>query len=572
MGSFAGFEELTYVNGTTPAINEVNLNKNESALANLMDEANYSNDMTFQPLLQHAHDRQCKAIELFDGITTWTYSGTYDATEEIGVPMGETGLKIAETDNSAGTIVAYKDITSIDLTTYNDGTPVDSSGLIMFYFYISDLTLLNYIQLELGTDATNYYRYRISTSIGTGWNLIQLQKSDFTTTGSPAGWDDVTRITIRYATNINASGSYIILNYLGIQAKDTSYYESNPYYWSDGAGNFTETPYIYSITNSIIYYDKRYNKYVNYNPWIDGTYGLDVYNNINSFSVKAEAYSRYTGSGLALLWYIDDDNFILITVMSSTLYISQMLGGSFSDLASTPLNDTLEFLDRMVLEVDRTPDNVIHAKLTVDGQASIYADAVPDFDIDEDGTISFVTYEANQRYSLTDFIVSTKQIAMPTFMTENILVKRKYVTETVTSSTTMQDDDELYFKFPPNCTYEIITKFVVTGSSSGDFKCKWVATGGVYQLTTRGCLGAGVGITSGTADTDCPMRDTSHNLTTEVAYGCDASFGIFVQERFLIKTGTEGGKLQLQWAQNSSYSTGTTVSTNSYLLAKKIGY
>jgi hypothetical protein len=155
----------------------------------------------------------------------------------------------------------------------------------------------------------------------------------------------------------------------------------------------------------------------------------------------------------------------------------------------------------------------------------------------------------------------------------------KSVAETVTSSTTLQDDDELVVTLSAGRSYDIeLVLAVTTGTTGADVKLAWATTGTVTQTSTRACFGPGrftKDAAAETSNTASPydsgmVRASRHNLTTSVAYGTDGSTASAILEKFTVSGGVSGGTLRLQWAQNVSSATATTVSTSSYLRATPV--
>lgn len=144
---------------------------------------------------------------------------------------------------------------------------------------------------------------------------------------------------------------------------------------------------------------------------------------------------------------------------------------------------------------------------------------------------------------------------------------KKAASETRTSTTTMQDDNDITFTLAKNGTYEIKCYFAASGSSVGNIKTEWSVSGGASQKSTRHCQGPGV---STTDSRDGTSRNTKHNLGTDVSYGIDGSRTSAIYETFLIETSGSDGTIQLRWAQNTSDASSTTLSTNSYAICTQI--
>lgn len=145
---------------------------------------------------------------------------------------------------------------------------------------------------------------------------------------------------------------------------------------------------------------------------------------------------------------------------------------------------------------------------------------------------------------------------------------RKAANESVTSSTTMQDDNDLVgIVLAPNQVYKVDFFPAATGAAAGDVKFAWTVTGTVAGLGTRTCLGSQTGTTDVTNNA---VRSSRHNLTTSVAYGVDGTATGMVWEAFLVEGGTLGGTLTLQWAQNTSNATATQLSTSTYMTIQEV--
>lgn len=143
---------------------------------------------------------------------------------------------------------------------------------------------------------------------------------------------------------------------------------------------------------------------------------------------------------------------------------------------------------------------------------------------------------------------------------------KKASSETVTSSTTLQNDDDIVFNLPEPGTYSIKALLTAAGATNGDIKIDWVASSGATQLTTRRCLGPAVGASDSTS---ASMRCSAHNLTTAVSYGTNESTVSVILEEFLVTTSATG-TVQMRWAQNASSATATTLSNNSYATIEQL--
>jgi hypothetical protein len=142
----------------------------------------------------------------------------------------------------------------------------------------------------------------------------------------------------------------------------------------------------------------------------------------------------------------------------------------------------------------------------------------------------------------------------------------KQATESVTSSTTLQNDDELVLTLLANRTYYVKVCLYVTGAAAGDVKVDWVL-GTVANTPLRFQSGPDTS-TSGVGATT--VRKTVNGMTTAVPYGLDGSIGSAIVEEFIVQCTTSNASLQMRWAQNGSSGTATQVQAGSFILATPI--
>lgn len=131
---------------------------------------------------------------------------------------------------------------------------------------------------------------------------------------------------------------------------------------------------------------------------------------------------------------------------------------------------------------------------------------------------------------------------------------RKPTTESVTSSTTLQNDDHFFFSVAANEIWVIQLILILTGSSAGDFSYGWTGPAGA-TLQNLAALAISVG--------DVIAWDYS---TTRGVGGGNTPF--LMNELAVI--GGTAGTVQFQWAQAVSNATATNVAANSVLLAHRV--
>lgn len=145
---------------------------------------------------------------------------------------------------------------------------------------------------------------------------------------------------------------------------------------------------------------------------------------------------------------------------------------------------------------------------------------------------------------------------------------RKTTDETVTSSATLQDDNHLTLTVEAQHTYEFRVFLLVDGGATGDLKTAFTfPTGATCHFTGHGPTTALASGSGGSAEFNGRQAATSGSTT--IAYGTSGSRLGIVLEGVLI-TGSTAGSFTLQWAQNTSDGTGTTLKSGSYMRTLKV--
>lgn len=136
--------------------------------------------------------------------------------------------------------------------------------------------------------------------------------------------------------------------------------------------------------------------------------------------------------------------------------------------------------------------------------------------------------------------------------------------ESVTSSTTMQDDNELFFAMDANSKYSFHGVISYEGGQTGDFKFQFTVPSGATgrrhslhaQSTATSCSSAGQNTWGG------PITTAVTGIGATGAQ-CEA-----IVDGFVSTAGT-AGTLQLQFAQDTSDVTATTIKAGSFLEWRK---
>lgn len=144
------------------------------------------------------------------------------------------------------------------------------------------------------------------------------------------------------------------------------------------------------------------------------------------------------------------------------------------------------------------------------------------------------------------------------------VVIRKTGDESVTSSTTLQDDDHLVFPIGANEIWHVRYALLYSASTAGDCKINvTVPSGGAYRLGILGLDASASGAT-GAFGTTTMTEVSGSNIRGGSGFSALAIFeGVIVN-------GATPGAVTLQFAQGTSDGTATTLLANSSLVAHRI--
>ncbi|MFD4527862.1 hypothetical protein ACFWP7_28810 [Streptomyces sp. NPDC058470] len=140
----------------------------------------------------------------------------------------------------------------------------------------------------------------------------------------------------------------------------------------------------------------------------------------------------------------------------------------------------------------------------------------------------------------------------------------KSTTETVTSSTTLQNDDELFLSAVANATYEVEMWLLHSSGTTGRFKGGWtVPASSTFAWGVHGA--ASTATTSPATDVLMQIRTSVENISLG---GANLSGTAAYIRGTLITAGT-AGTLQFQFAQVTSDAAATQVRNGSVLKIKR---
>jgi hypothetical protein len=139
--------------------------------------------------------------------------------------------------------------------------------------------------------------------------------------------------------------------------------------------------------------------------------------------------------------------------------------------------------------------------------------------------------------------------------------------ENRTSTTTVSSDANMYVTLAVGYWRVQLYAFA-SGDPAGDLRTAWTFSGGSGTGTSRACIGPSI---SATALDTTSGRFAGMGLGTLAAYGVVSGATAAIYEDLFMNV-TSSGTLSLQWAQNTSSSTATTLSTATHMFVTQLTY
>jgi len=144
----------------------------------------------------------------------------------------------------------------------------------------------------------------------------------------------------------------------------------------------------------------------------------------------------------------------------------------------------------------------------------------------------------------------------------SVVVKSKTGAESVTSSTTVQNDDHLFFDIPANQTWRAKYEILLTAAGSTDARLKFTLPSGATASATGTYARASDNSTTETSDATTEFVVTISNTANPTH---NALLCIYLR----VVNSSTAGTVQLQWAQGTSNATSLTFRNRSGLLASR---
>lgn len=557
MPEFGKFYQETFVDTTTPPINADRLNELERVVALADNELARTETVKFALLAKYMFLRNTKYVQAFSNSAIWTEAYPSQTTVSDSTNfnnLGNVSLQIMNDLATAGYMSVYDTHASKALNYFTDGVSLSSTDdFIVFVFYVSNATGISQIEFKFGDDFSNSYRI-IFSSYNTGWNVKYTKKSDFTTIGSPSGWQAITYTRISPYVEAGYSGAFVIFDFIQMVRMDADYSSYiNPFqkYWGSVTGwqNKFSIPTDYNL----LWYD--HNDHVEkigiMRPAATANRHLYLYSNVIEFIGKFEMYCKQAGETMSIFWYASAGAWAEVYISSDNFNLTVYDGATHTEQAS--LTNGLELNEKIYIYFEKEEDTFRAILIKEDELPIVCEYESSSISSDTDGDIMLGQDATTSLSLLTDFEIGNKKSCM--LKDENAIEYVRLGSELDDnqsfSNNSMADVTNLFAYIGAGKTYKLDLYLVCDcDSATPDIKLSWVNTN-CHLVTNRTVLGPAVGTTA-VGDTNVRMTELDH--TSEYAYGLEAGGNqTFIRESFILKCEDSfTGKIQLRAAQNTT--------------------
>ncbi|MDH2429310.1 hypothetical protein [Sphaerisporangium sp. TRM90804] len=137
--------------------------------------------------------------------------------------------------------------------------------------------------------------------------------------------------------------------------------------------------------------------------------------------------------------------------------------------------------------------------------------------------------------------------------------------KSITSTTTAQNDDQLFLQVQANTDYWLEAFLIYDGATGGDIKIGWsVPSGATLEWTSNG-------LTDGATSTaDDLWRRRRSAAQDEICGALGAGTNAVAMPEGLLRVASTAGPLRLRWAQGASSATSTIVKSGSLLMVSRM--
>ncbi len=145
----------------------------------------------------------------------------------------------------------------------------------------------------------------------------------------------------------------------------------------------------------------------------------------------------------------------------------------------------------------------------------------------------------------------------------NTRFARKPGIETVSSSATLQNDDDLFLSVDAGAMYLVNCVLFIASQTNADFQLDFTApSGATFAWTATAINQAGTQITD--------LYQGAYGIGSAPPSGGLGGVTAVTRIEGLYVGGANAGTLRLRWAQNTLQASGTSVLTNSWIYARQV--
>jgi hypothetical protein len=422
---FGKFTQLTFVDGSTPAINATNLNEMQRIIKLTDNELKRSQSFKLREYIKYMYYRNMSDIYYPNldssgwNIVNNTETGLSDETTNNLFSFS--ALKWTKKTNTAGTETINRTVSNIDLTKYGNNTISSTNDIIVFSFYVSNASKVTAIGFYLGTNSSNYFaKAKYPT---TGWNFMYCKKSEFSTNGSP-NWATITWESIAVQFAANAINEYVYYQSAQLVRGD-AVLTSTPVFYQKYMGSVTGWRRIFDITDTWVYSlltDMKTSKLgiMRLNS-SDTELQLHLVCDIIQFTSKFEFVCKYAGETPSVTWFVDVNNYIEVYVTNNVFTMFIMETGVSTTISKTLVYPLIKD-EKIYIHFEKDDSNMMRAMLYKIGEHVSPLEYGTSINNTADGCLGLGQSGSNSFGLLTDFAVSNSmnQITLNGELSHNI--------------------------------------------------------------------------------------------------------------------------------------------------------
>lgn len=578
MPAFGKFNQLDFDDGFGQPIDEATKDEEHRVLKLADSEGAKSQAFRFSDYAKTLYEDNVVDAEMFQDNTEFSVAGGSSASisaDTTNVKIGKQSTKLTETDNVAGLISMSKGSFYLSLTGFPSGNSSTTDDIITFSVYVSDYTKFTEVGIAIGSSVGHKY-YTSFTPAKSGWNTFFTKKSNFSVTGSPS-WGFIGYLEAYGTTVINSINEYLSFQQISMIRNDPiddGYPSAFQLYYSASTGYENIFESYYDTWN--LYFDPHKRRIgmqrLDTLSHSNSNAALKIHEDVISFIGKFEMNMVDEDDGGSITWKYDNNNYIEVTIDNQELQLDVCEAGVVSSQTANAFFQDIQVGDCYYIQFEKDLDYV---RVFIVAGGSPVVELVDEISISTSlaGDIYFGSYSSNSMSFITDFVISNSRgYKLDTWDKPRVIIKKE--DESVSSSTTLQNDNDLKILLPPRCLFEIEALLSVdSASATPNFKKAWDLDSvmGTLEEVEGKIFGIGPGLSlSGNYENSDYVSLRRYNATYSALYGLSSVGAGCIMERMLIDTGLYGGILTLQWCQNTSNATAVTVEAGSYLKITKV--